>query len=51
MKKFEVSIKEDGVRVTRETEENLTRNQKYTLLLTLIGIAALLLFLWMITRT
>lgn len=49
MKRIEVSIKEDEVTVIRETEEHLTRDQKYTLLLVLAGTAGLLLFFWMMT--
>lgn len=36
MKKIEVSIKEDGVTVTRETEEHLSAEQKFTLWMVLL---------------
>lgn len=49
MKKIEVSIKEDGVTVTRSTEEHLSAEQKFSLLMALLAAAAVLGFFWMMT--
>lgn len=45
MKLFEVTIKEDGITIRREMEEHLKADQKFTILLSLIGVAGVLGFI------
>ncbi|WP_161844387.1 hypothetical protein [Pseudoflavonifractor sp. 524-17] len=49
MKRFEMTIREDGITIRREAEERLTGTQKFQLLAGLIGTAAILGFFWILT--
>lgn len=46
MKVFEVTISETGITIRREAEERLTADQKYNLLLAVLGVAGFLGFFW-----
>ncbi|WP_161846028.1 hypothetical protein [Pseudoflavonifractor sp. 524-17] len=48
MKLFEMTIREDGITIRRETEERLTGEQKFYLRMALIGVTAFLGFFGMI---
>jgi len=49
MKLFEMTIREDGFTIRRETEERLTGEQKFYLCMALIVAAAFLGFLGLLT--
>lgn len=49
MKSIEVTVREDGLTIKRTTEEPLSAEQKYTLLLALLIAVSALGFFWMMT--
>lgn len=49
MKLFEVTITDEKITIRRESEEHLKAEQKYYLLMALLGVAVVLGFFWMMT--
>lgn len=49
MKKFEITIRPDGIKISREGEERMTAEQKFALLLSLIVVCFLITFIALLT--